>query len=432
MAVDKIVEEYIKDHPGSQKLHQRAVKVFAANGATHASRILDPFRPYITHGKGSRKWDVDGNEYIDYVLGHGALILGHSHPEVVRAVQEQMGKGVHYGENHALEIEWAELIKGMMPVMERVEFFSCGQEANMMAIRIARAFTDRKKVLRFVEGFHGWGDEVVAPASAGTVQGEVKVIPMHDLECLEKELATREYAILFVEGGGAHMAGQIPWDADFVRALPELTKKYGTVLLVDEVVTGFRDATGGWQSTVGVTPDLTTLGKTIGGGLGVGALGGRVDIMNMLKPKAAPQKCIYHTGTWNANPLTSAAGVAACQLYVGGGIQKRANQLGAYLRKKGNQALKERGISARLYGRSIVHLYIGPIDYEPADDTLPPTKDVDQIMGRNLPRQPLCLHLLQRGIATMGGRMFILSAVHTEEDIDRAVEALCDSLDAVI
>ena len=205
MAVDKIVEEYIKDHPGSQKLHQRAVKVFAANGATHASRILDPFRPYITHGKGSRKWDVDGNEYIDYVLGHGALILGHSHPEVVRAVQEQMGKGVHYGENHALEIEWAELIKGMMPAMERVEFFSCGQEANMMAIRIARAFTGRKKVLRFVEGFHGWGDEVVAPASAGTVQGEVKVIPMHDLECLEKELATREYAILFVEGGGAHM-----------------------------------------------------------------------------------------------------------------------------------------------------------------------------------------------------------------------------------
>jgi glutamate-1-semialdehyde 2,1-aminomutase len=297
----------------------------------------------------------------------------------------------------------------------------------MMAIRLARAFTGRRKVLRFLANFHGWGDELVIP-TLGAVTDEVKVIPMHDLKLVEEELAKKEYAILFIEGGGASMAGKIPWDADFVRAMPGLTQKYGTVCLIDEVVTGFRDAPGGWQSTIGVTPDLTTLGKVIAGGLGVGALGGRDDIMDMLKPKAPPQQFIYHTGTWNANPLTSAAGVAACRLYVGGEIQKKANQLGAYLREKGNQALKERGISARLYGRSIVHLYIGPIDYEPADDTLPPTRDVDQIMGRNLPRQPLCLHLLQRGIATMGGRMFIVSAVHTEEEIDQTIEALCDSL----
>ena len=432
MAVDKIVEEYIRTHPGSQKLHERAVKVFAADGATHMTRVLDPFRPYITHAKGSRKWDVDGNEYIDYVMSHGALILGHSHPDIVRAVKEQVAKGTHYGENHELEIEWAELIKSMMPTAEMVEFFACGQEANMMAIRLARAFTGRRKVLRFVENFHGWADEVVALGSAGTVADKVKVIPMHDLERLEEELTKKEYAILFIEGGGAHMAGQIPWDADFVRAVPGLTQKYGTVLLVDEVVTGFRDSPGGWQSLVGVWPDLTSLGKCIGGGLAVGAVVGRIDIMDMLKPKAPSQQFIYHSGTWNANPLLCSAGIAACKLYLNGEPQKRANQLGAYLRKRGNQALKERGINGRLYGRSIVHLYLGPIDYEPSNDTLPPIKDVSKLMAGIPMKTRLCLHLLQRGIATMGARFFVLSAAHTEEDIDQTVKAFGDSLDAMI
>ncbi|MFC1984505.1 aspartate aminotransferase family protein [Chloroflexota bacterium] len=432
MAVDKIVEEYISTHPGSQKLHERAVEVFTADGATHSTRILDPFRPYITHARGSRKWDVDGNEYIDYVLGHGALILGHCHPDVVRAVQEQMARGVHYGENHELEIEWAESIKSMMPSIERVEFFACGQEANMMAIRLARVFTGRRKILRFAENFHGWADEVLGPTFIGTVTNEVKVIPMHDLERLEEELAKKQYAILFIEGGGAHMGGQIPWNADFVRALPSLTQKYGTVTLIDEVVTGLRDSPGGWQATIGVKPDLTSLGKAVSGGLGVGALGGRTDILDILKPKAPPQQFVSHTGTWNANPLTAAAGIAACKLYVGGEVQRRVNQLGAYLRERGNQALKERGINSRLYSRSIVHVYLGPLDYEPSDATMPPTKNIYRLMAGSPTKQRLCLHLLHRGVATMGGRLFALSAAHTEEDIDQTVKALCDSFDAMI
>jgi len=409
----------------------QAEKIFAANGATHVARLLDPFRPYITHAKGSRKWDVDGNEYIDYVLGHGALILGHCHPTVVRAVQEQMAKGVHYGDNHELEIEWAELIQSMMPSMERVEFFSCGQEANMMAIRLARIFTDRRKILKFEENFHGWADELVAPAP-GVVANEVKVIPGNNLNRVEDELATKEYAILLVEGGGAHMGGQIPWDADFVRALPGLSQRYGTVLLIDEVVTGFRDSPGGWQAMVGVTPDLTSLGKTIGGGLGAGALGGRADIMDILKPKVPSQPSLRHSGTWNANPLTAAAGVAACKLYGGGEVQKKVNQLGAYLRQRGNQALKERGINGRLYGRSIVWLHLGPIDYEPSDDTMPPTRDVSKLVAGASTKVRLCLHLLHHGVSTMGARFFILSAAHTNEDIDQTVKAFADSLDAMI
>lgn len=302
----------------------------------------------------------------------------------------------------------------------------------MMAIRLSRMFTGRRKVLRFIENFHGWADEVIAPESPGIVADAVTVVPGHDLNRLEAELAKKEYAILFTEGGGAHMAGQIPWEADFIRALPSLTQKYGTVWLIDEVVTGFRDATGGWQATIGVTPDLTSLGKTVGGGLSVGAVGGRADIMDMLKPKTPPQPSLRHSGTWNANPLTAAAGIAACKLYLNGEPQKKAREMGNYLREKGNQALKKRGVSGRLYGRTIVHLYLGPIDYEPSDDTLPPTKDVQKLIGEGATKENLCLHLLHRGVTTMGGRFFVMSAVHTKEDIDQTVEALGSSLDAML
>ena len=264
-----MIEEYRRNHPHSGELHERAIKVFAANGATHNTRILDPFRPFITHAQGSRKWDVDGNEYIDYVMAHGALILGHSHPEVVRAIQEQVAKGIHYGENHELEIEWAELIKSMIPSAEMVEFFACGNEANMMALRLGRLFTGRKKVLKFNHHFHGWGDQLTTPGAPGTIPEDNVIntvnIPHNDLSKLEEELAKREYAVLITEAGGALMGGMIPLDIDFVRAIPALARQYGTIWVLDEVVTGFRDYLSvdrqGWQSLIGVKPDLTALGK---------------------------------------------------------------------------------------------------------------------------------------------------------------------------
>jgi glutamate-1-semialdehyde 2,1-aminomutase len=403
-----------------------------ASGATHVARILAPFRPYITHALGSRKWDVDGNEYIDYVIGHGTLILGHSHPAIVRAVQEQIAKGTLYGEGHALEVEWAELIRTMMPVAERVEFCACGQEANLMAIRLARIFTGRSRILRFEDNFHGWIDEVAPEGSAGAVTPEVTVVPMNDLGRVEAELATGEYAIIITEGGGAHMAGQVPWDAGFIRALPALTKKHGTLWLIDEVVTGFRDSRGGWQEAMSVKPDLTSLAKCIGGGLPAGAVAGRADVFRAFDPASPPERQMKHSGTWNSNPLSSSAGVAACKLYLDGEPQKRANQLGARLRDRGNRVLKQRGISGHLYGRTIIHLYLGQFDGAPTELT-PPTIEVKKILDPALVpvRQQLCLHLLQRGVATMGGRFFVLSAAHTEEDVDQTIEALVASLEAM-
>jgi glutamate-1-semialdehyde 2,1-aminomutase len=431
---DSLKEEYRRSHLGSQALHSRAKEVFSANGTTHMVRSLDPFRPYITHAKGSRKWDVDGNYYIDYVVGHGGLILGHSHPAVVQALQQQAIKGIHYGDNHELEVKWAQLIQYLMPVAERVEFFSCGQEANLMAIRMSRAFTGRKKVLRFKENFHGWADELVHEGSLGAIADHVSVIPCNDLERVQTELATEEYAVLLIEGGGAFLSGRIPTDIEFYQGLPLLTQKYGTVMVLDEVVTGFREAPGGWQSVVGIKPDLTTLGKAVSGGMPAGALIGRADIMDTLNPYSVRDRFISHSGTWNGVPIICAAGIAACELYKAGEPQRKAREMADYLRKRGNEVLRERGVRGRFYGRSCVHLYFGAFDFEPSDDTLPPTKDVIKLMDpKRIPvRNRLCLHLLQRGVASLIGEIFVLSAAHTRDDIDLTVRAFDESICSMI
>jgi glutamate-1-semialdehyde 2,1-aminomutase len=409
--VDKLADEYRNFRPESQKLHERALEHFGALGATHMGRIFDPFLPYITHAKGSRKWDVDGREYIDYFMGHGALILGHSHPEIVRAVQDQVARGVHFSSNHALEVEWAELIKDLVPMAEKIEFCACGQEANMMAVRLARIFTGRRKILRFHEHYHGWADELAQPG-AGIETEDVMLIP-HDPEALEAQLATGKYAALFTEGGGGHMGGMIPIDPEFVRTIPELARKYGTIWVLDEVVTGFRDAPGGYQEMIGVRPDLTILGKCVAGGMPAGAVAGRRDILELFNPVTAKERWVMH-----------------------GGTQRMANEIAAYLRKQANALFKEKGVNARLYGRSIGHLYLGENDYDPDDDTMVPVKTaqkiIDQENAMRSVRTRLSLHLQHRGIATALGRMFIHSAAHNREDIDQTVAALSDSIDAMI
>jgi len=337
-----------------------------------------------------------------------------------------------------LEIEWGELVKGLLPSAERVEFVACGNEADMMALRLGRIFTSRKKVLKFEEHFHGWNDHLVRPGSAGVLPEDNIIntitIPANDLNRVEEELAKKEYAVLITEAGGAHMGGQVPLDEDFTRALPELAHRYGAIWVLDEVVTGFRELTGSWQGVVGVKPDLTTLGKCVSGGLTAGAVVGRADIMDAFNPRRPGEQRIIHTGTWNANPLTAAAGIAACRLYQTGEHQKKTAETAGYFREQANRVLKEKGIEGRFYGRNIIHLYLGPADFEPAGDTLPPTKDVGRLMQHQ--NQPilsqLMLHLLQRGMACMQSNLWIMSSAHTKEDIDHAIEALADSFDALV
>ncbi|TVQ35345.1 MAG: aminotransferase class III-fold pyridoxal phosphate-dependent enzyme [Spirochaetaceae bacterium] len=429
---DRLTQEYVRSHRGSLSLHSEAERHFAAAGATHAARVADPCRPYITHAAGSRKWDVDGNEYIDYTMGHGALILGHSHPAVVSAVREQAGRGLHYGENHELEIRWAELIARMMPIAERIEFCAAGQEANMMAIRLARVYTGRRRILRLRYNYHGWAEGLVAPGAPGCITtDDVTEVPMNDLAAVERALSGAEYALLLSEGGGARMAGQLPVDLDFQRALPHLAHRYGTLYCIDEVVTGFRDSPGGWQQLIGVTPDLATLGKCVGGGLPVGAVVGRADIFDSLNPAATPDRLINHAGTWNANPLSCAAGAAACSLYLDGTPQRQAAESARRFRDRGNRLLRDMGISGRLHGRSIVHLYLGPIERDDFDpDFEAPSTDIEMLAGtaHAAAKTRFKLHLLQRGVATLRGGMFIFSAAHDAGDVEATLAVLQETL----
>jgi glutamate-1-semialdehyde 2,1-aminomutase len=301
-----------------------------------------------------------------------------------------------------------------------------------MAIRLSRVFTGRQEILRFSENFHGWADALVwTQTSPGAVSDYVRIVDW-DLNQLETELATGKYAILMMEGGGAHMTGQIPFGFDFVREIPGLTRKYGTVWHLDEVVTGFRDSVGGFQGLVNVSPDLTSFGKIIAGGLGAGALVGRDEIMGLLNSHTPTERRVLHSGTWNANPLTAAAGIAALQSLRDGAPQKKANELAAYLRKKGNEVLQRNGVPGRLYGRSITHIYLGPVESEPTEDIFPPTTDPLKLIGGKPQKSRLSQHLLQAGIALLAGEMFVLSSAHTREDADKTVSALEAALQALI
>ena len=430
---DSAIETYRRHHPRSAEVHARAITLFAAQGATHFSRVHNPYRPYIMRAEGSRKWDLDGHEYLDYVMGHGALVLGHSHPAVVEAIQRQAALGLHYGDNHPLEVEWAERIRALMPAAERIEFCASGQEANQMGIRVARAATGRRKLLKFQHNYHGWADELAPKGAPGAIDDQVTVIPANDPGLVEHHLASREFAVVLVEGGGGRVSGRVPTDVGFFQALPDLCRRHGTVLVLDEVVTGFREAPGGWQSVVGITPDLTTIGKAASGGLAAGALLGRADLLAVLSPAAPADRRVVHGGTWNAVPISCAAGIAACDLYPGGAPQQTARARADRFRRDANAMFRRIGAPARCYGRSVVHLYLGSIDDQPADGTGAPAATAKLMDPAATPMyQRLDLHLLERGVATMRGEALCFSAAHSEADVDRTVAAFESATVALI
>ena len=270
--MSSIVEEYIRKHPGSAGRYQEAREVFPA-GVTHDTRYVTPFPIYVTHARGPLKWDVDGNEYIDYVSGHGALLLGHSHPEIVTAVADQVARGTHLGASTDAELRWARAIKVLVPSVEKLRFLSSGTEATMMALRLARSYTGKNKVIKFEEHFHGWHDYAVAagsrrvPGVPETTAQSVIVLPAGDMSAVENVLARDDdVAAVILEPTGAHF-GNLPLPVpQYLHDLREVTSQYGVLLIMDEVVTGFRLSTGGAQVRFGVEPDLTTMAKIVAGG----------------------------------------------------------------------------------------------------------------------------------------------------------------------
>lgn len=295
------------------------------NSPVRAFRGVGGTPRFIERATGPYVWDADGNRYIDYVLSWGPLIAGHAHPAVVEAICAQAGRGTSYGAPTVLESELARVVVEMVPSVEMIRFVNSGTEATMSALRLARAYTGRPKIVKLHGNYHGHADFLLVSAGSGVATlglpdspgvppgaaQDTLVIPFNDLDAAREvfERVGEQIAALIVEPVAGNM-GVIPPEAGYLEGLRVLTREYGAVLIFDEVMTGFRVAPGGAQALYNVTPDLTTLGKVIGGGLPVGAYGGRAEIMQLVAP-AGP---MYQAGTLSGNPLAMAAGKATLEL----------------------------------------------------------------------------------------------------------------------
>lgn len=430
-----IEQRYIDLHPGSLKRHERAATLFP-DGVTHDARRMSPFPIYATHGLGPHKWDVDGNRIIDFWTGHGSLILGHSHPKIVEAVNQQMTQGTHLSASTDLEIRWAELVCDLIPSAEKVRFHSSGTEADMMAIRMARAYTGKTKIIKFDDHFHGWSDYLSAGGSGlGGIPAEalntVIVLPADDISVVEKTLKNDDdIAAIILEPTGAHM-GLHAINPNFLTQLREITERHNIVLIFDEVVTGFRVSKGGAQEYFGVTPDMTVLAKIVGGGLPGGAVSGKADIINMIQSTGDrdfdQNRRIGHNGTFNGNPLAAVAGITALDLVKNTPVNDTTNAMGRRLKDGLNDLLGRMEIPGCASGLpGVVFLRLG-VDHE-CDKEICILSHEDMATIQDAKRMSQWnLSMLNHGVHVSGPR-FLMMSVHTDKDIDETIDAAEKSL----
>jgi glutamate-1-semialdehyde 2,1-aminomutase len=437
-----ILETYRRRNPRSAALFERAGGL-VPGGLTHDARFAPPFPLYVERSAGARKWTADGQELIDYWMGHGALLLGHGHPAIAAAVQQQMERGTHYGAEHELTLVWSDLVRSLFPGIERLRFTASGTEATAMALRLARAFTGRPAVIRFLGHYHGWHDglaygmdgDLTPPAGIPGALLEATIPLPADLEAVARMLRARDdIAAVILEPTGASY-GMSPLPPGFLAELRRLTAARDVLLICDEVVTGFRVAPGGEQQRAGVTADLTTLAKILCGGLPGGAVGGRAAIMARLQfGDAAWNQAhkVRHNGTFNANPLSAAAGVAVLREVATGAPGARAADLGRRLVAGLNDVLRERRLRGwAAYGDgSIFHVLAASAhDFPPGE--LPDNLPLAELKAGG-GRQTLTLlrmALVNHGVDWMRGRSGFLSAAHTEADVAATVAAFAAAVD---
>ena len=435
MGTMTIQEEFRARHARAAALAERA-RAAIPGGITHDIRHLLPFPVYIERARGTRKWDVDGHEYVDYWMGHGALFLGHCHPAVVSAVQEQVARGTHLGASHELEVRWAELVNRLVPCAELTRFTMSGTEATHLAMRVARAYTGRSRILKFAGHFHGWHDGAAVgvnppydvPMSAGipgATLDQILICPPNDIKAVEIALERGDIAAVILEPAGGQ-SGTTPTIPGYLQELRALTTRHQVVLIFDEVITGFRYAPGGAQAYFGVTPDLTTLAKIVAGGLPGGALCGKRELMSMLAFRGDPDwdraQRVAHAGTFNANPLSAAAAIATLELCADASLQARANKYGEELRRALTDALKRAGAPGVCYGEaSIYHV---SFEGKPG------------LAGFDRPRKGSLYHLLRCALLNNGVDCSMnhgwVSAVHAEEDLERTIKAYGSAFSAMV
>ncbi len=439
-------DQFHETFANSQRRFEEAKKLFP-NGVTHDLRYLDPFPIYVDRQLGSRKWDIDGHEFVDYWSGHGSMLLGHSHPEVAGAVQGQAARSTHAGGCHEGEIEWAHWVQRLIPCAEKMRFTGSGTEATLMAVRLVRMYTGRRKILKFFGHFHGWHDAVLpgaappydtvsVPGVPAEVLANTVVIPPNDLALLEKTLATDpEIGGVILEPTGGHW-GAVPIRGDFLMVLRELTSNYGQLLIFDEVITGFRVAPGGAQQFYGVVPDLTTLAKILAGGLPGGCLVGRADILDQIASRPGKPK-MQHPGTYNANPLSAAAGIATLKRIATGEPTQKANEMGRLLKNRLNAMFAEQGWNWVAYVDFSMFRLLPNYNGTPAheakcdnDGIIPYGGDMNKLDG---PRDAKLVSAFRQGMLLNGvdlpGLGGWLTAAHSETDLDQTVEAVGATLE---
>jgi glutamate-1-semialdehyde 2,1-aminomutase len=417
--------------------HKRSVVAFERAQRAIPGGVNSPVRAFGAVGgtpiffrsaQGCKLVDIDGNEYLDYVMSWGPLILGHAHPAVVQAVSEAATKGTSYGAPTEVETELAELVCSMIPSVERVRFVSSGTEATMSALRLARGYTRRTKLLKFTGCYHGHGDAFLISAGSGALTHGVPdspgvtpgtaadtiALPYNDLDAVEAAFlrAPDDIAAVIVEPYAGNMGLVLP-KSGFLAGLRAITQRFGAVLIFDEVITGFRVAPGGAQEREGVIPDLTTLGKIIGGGLPVGAFGGRAEIMQLLSPEGP----VYQAGTLSGNPLAMAAGLATL---------RRLGEPGVYPALDGVAERYASGLSSLFARYGVPHVATRAASLVGFFFTNGPVFDLESAKRSNAGLYARFFHaMLERGVylAPSQFEAGFLSLAHAASDVDRTLEA---------
>lgn len=440
-------------HPLLERTNRSAQMYEAATqrmpgGVTANIKHFDPYPLFMEKASGAAIYDVDGNRYIDYNLCYGALMLGHGHPQVMQAVQEQLsGMGTPvFGTPHAMELAMANALAALYPSIESIRFTNSGLEATMFAIRLAMGWTGRRKIAKFEGHYHGGYDQVLISVTPMERSGEelpvsnsdslgvpdyykenTVILPFNNWD--QTEIIIQQYkdelAGIILE---PVQGGFIPAEMEFLKKLREITLLYGIPLIFDEVKTGFRMGLSGAQGRYGITPDLTALGKVLGGGFPVGAVGGRREIMELCSPArkgdilnigpqhqgSASQEVLFHSGTYNGHPTILAAGLATIHYLKEPGVYRQVEEMAFRLRKGMEQILLQNGITGQTVGEGTIFNLIM------SDE---PIREIQDVLRSDLDlRHKLDSYLLGLGIYMKPGNRFSLSTAHTSNAIDETLE----------